>query len=74
MGEVASLDDCAERLFHRRREYLRSGWQEVWLLFPENRLVMIITADSWLVLDEAKTVHTQTVLPGFSISFAKLFA
>lgn len=74
IGEVASPDDCAEMLFHKTREYLRSGCQEVWLLFPENRLVMIITAASWLVFDEAKTVNTQTVLPGFNISVAELFA
>jgi Uma2 family endonuclease len=74
IGEVASPDDCAEALFSKAREYLRSGCQEVWLLFPENRLVMIITADKWLIFNESETVSTQTILQGFSIPVANLFA
>jgi Uma2 family endonuclease len=74
IAEVASPDDCAEDLFSKAREYLRSGCQEVWLLFPENQLVMIATADKWLVFSHMETVSTQTVLQGFTISVAELFA
>ena len=74
IGEVASPDDKAEALFSKAREYLRSGCQEVWLLFPENAIVIIITADQSLIFTEAETVSTQTILQGFSIPVKELFA
>ncbi|MBW4693455.1 MAG: Uma2 family endonuclease [Lyngbya sp. HA4199-MV5] len=72
--EVASPEDASEALFSKAREYLRSGCQEIWLLFPENAIVIIMTADRSLIFTEAETVSTQTVLQGFSISVAELFA
>lgn len=74
IAEVASPEDEAEELFSKAREYLRSGCQEVWLLFPENAIVIIITADKSLIFSEAETVSTQTILQGFSILVAELFA
>jgi Uma2 family endonuclease len=74
IGEVASPDDEAEMLFNKAREYLRSGCLEVWLLFPENQLVMIATQDDWQVFTEQETIATQKVLPGFTIAIAELFA
>jgi len=74
IGEIASPDDKAEALFSKAREYLRSGCQEVWLLFPENAIVIIITAEKSLICTEAETVSTQTMLQGFSIPVAELFA
>lgn len=74
IAEVASPDDEAEMLFSKAREYLRSGCQEVWLLYPENQLVMIATAESWQIFTEQDTIATQKVLPGFAIAVAELFA
>ncbi|MCY7324262.1 MAG: Uma2 family endonuclease [Phormidesmis sp. CAN_BIN36] len=74
IAEVASPDDSAEALFAKAQEYLRSGAQEVWLLFPETLLVMIVTPQKWLVFAEAETASTQTILPGFSIPVKALFA
>ncbi len=74
IGEVASPDDKAEMLFSKAREYLRSQCQEVWLLFPENQLVMIATQECWQVFTEADQISTQIILPGFTISVAELFA
>ena len=74
IAEVASLVDEAEALFSKAREYLRSGCQEVWLLFPENAIVIIMTADKSLIFTEAETVSTQTMLQGFSVPVAELFA
>lgn len=73
VAEVASPDDSAEALFAKAQEYLRSGCQEVWLLFPETRLVMIVTPQKWLVFTEEETASTQTILQGFSISVSVLF-
>lgn len=74
IGEVASPKDSAEELFAKAREYLRSGCQEVWLLFPENAIVIILTANKSLIFTEAETVNTQTILQGFSITVTELFA
>jgi len=74
IAEVASPDDKAEALFSKAREYLASGCQEVWLLFPENAIVIIITSEKSLIFTEAETVSTQTVLQGFSIPVVELFA
>jgi Uma2 family endonuclease len=74
IGEVASPKDSAEDLFTKAREYLASGCQEVWLLFPENAIVIIMTAEKSLIFTEAETVSTQTILQGFSIPVAELFA
>jgi len=48
----------------------------VWLLFPENQLVIIATAESWQIFTEQDTIATQKVkvLPEFTISVAELFA
>lgn len=74
IAEIASPEDEAEALFNKAQEYLRSGCQEVWLLFPENAIVIIITVDKSLIFTEAETVGTQTILQGFSIPVTELFA
>ncbi|MDX2230977.1 MAG: Uma2 family endonuclease [Leptolyngbyaceae cyanobacterium bins.349] len=74
IAEVASPDDEAEMLFHKAREYLRSGCEEVWLLYPENQLVIVATAESWQIFTEPDAIATQKVLPGFTLSVAELFA
>lgn len=74
IAEVASPDDEAEMLFSKAREYLRSGCQEVWLLFPENQLAILATEENWQLFTEKDTIATQKVLPGFTIAVAELFA
>jgi Uncharacterized protein conserved in cyanobacteria len=58
-AEIASPEDSAEELFAKAQEYLESGCLEVWLLFPEARLVFVecreklgfcLIADEWLTL------------------------
>lgn len=41
IAEIASPDGSGEALFSKATEYLRSGAQEVWLIYPES-LWMII--------------------------------
>jgi Uma2 family endonuclease len=74
IAEVASPDDSAEELFAKAKEYLTSSCQEVWLLFPENQIVMIITQEKWLVLTAGEVVSTQIVLEGFNVTVNELFA
>lgn len=73
IAEVASPDDSAEELFAKAREYLTSSCQEVWLLFPENQVVIIITEGKWLVFTTGEVARTQLVLEGFSVRVDELF-
>ncbi|HAG84715.1 MAG TPA: hypothetical protein DCL61_27075 [Cyanobacteria bacterium UBA12227] len=72
IAEVASPDDSAEELFAKSQEYLESGCQEVWLLFPETRLVLINTQNRWQLFNRDEVVSSQIVLTGFSIPVAEL--
>ncbi len=74
IAEVASPDDSAEELFAKAKEYLQSGCQEVWLLFPDSQLVMINSQPRWLVFNPGEMVSTQTVLQGFSVAVDELLA
>ena len=74
VAEVASPDDSAEELFAKAKEYLNSSCQEVWLLFPENQIVMIITQEKWLVFPAGEVVSTQIVLEDFNVTVDELFA
>src|SRR5919202_3076348 len=74
IAEVASPDDSAEELFAKAREYLESGCQEVWLLFPESQLILINGQQRWILFNPGEVVSTQTVLQGFSVAVNELLA
>ncbi len=74
IGEIVSPDDPAEALFSKAYEYLASGCEEVWLLFPENKIALIVLPSKILAFTAAETISTQTVLKGFSIAVSELFA
>ncbi|MFM6358588.1 MAG: Uma2 family endonuclease, partial [Planktothrix sp.] len=65
---------AAEDLFAKASEYLESGCQEVWLVFPENKRVLIITENQTLAFKAGDIVNTQIILLGFSISLNELFS
>jgi len=72
IAEVASPDDSAEDLFAKAREYLESGCQEIWLLFPEARLVLINAQQGWRLFNADEVVSTQAVLAGFTVAVNEL--
>jgi Uma2 family endonuclease len=72
IAEVASPDDPTEELFAKSKEYLESGCLEVWLLFPETRIVLINTQNRWLLFNADEVVSTQNVLHGFSVAVSEL--
>jgi len=74
IAEVASPEDSAEELFAKAQEYLKSGCQEVWLLFPEARLVFVNAGQGWRLFNADEVVNTQAVLAGFSIPVGELLA
>lgn len=47
---------------------------EVWLVFPENQIVIVVTQEKWLVFTAGEVVSTQIVLEGFNMTVDELFA
>lgn len=74
IAEIASPDDSGEELFAKAKEYLQSGCQEVWLVFPENLWIIVITQEKHLLLTRGEVVSTQCVLKGFSVAIDELLA
>jgi len=74
IAEVASPEDSGEELFAKGQEYLESGCLEVWLLFPEARLIFVNAGQRWLLFNADEVVNTQTVLAGFSVAVSELLA
>ncbi len=73
-AEIISPTDLAEDIIAKSAEYLVSGGEEVWLIFPENRWIIIVTQNQRIVFVSGEVVSTQTVLPGFSIAVDDLLA
>jgi Uma2 family endonuclease len=74
IAEVASPEDSGEELFAKAQEYLASGCLEVWLLFPEARLVFVNAGNNWQLFNGDEVVKTQRVLPDFSVAVNELSA
>lgn len=74
IAEVASPEDSGEELFAKAQEYLESGCLEVWLLFPEARLIFVNAGNNWLLFNTDEVVETQRVLTGFSVAVNELLA
>ncbi|MBC6480807.1 MAG: Uma2 family endonuclease [Hormoscilla sp. GM7CHS1pb] len=74
IGEIISPPDRAEEVIAKSQEYLQSGGQEVWLVFPENRLIIVTTQDTRQVFVSGEVVSTQKVLLGFNVAVDELLA
>jgi len=73
-AEIVSPTDAASEVFARAKEYLETGGQEVWLIFPENELVIVTTQDSHRIFGVVEMVTSQLVLSGVSIAVKELLA
>jgi Uma2 family endonuclease len=71
IAEVVSPTDIANDVFAKASEYLRSQCQEVWLIFSEERLVVVLTQNSRKIYI-ADEVIDSLVLGGFSITVNEL--
>jgi len=70
--EIASDDDKAAAVFAKGRLYLEKGSRVVWLVFPTEKRVMIMTPEEWRW--ESATLTCPEILPGFSIEVEKIFS
>jgi Uma2 family endonuclease len=70
--EIVSDDDKATIVFKKARLYLEKGSQVVWIIFPseESVVVMTPTARRW----ESDILTCPELLPGFSLEVAKIFS
>ncbi|BAZ08371.1 hypothetical protein NIES4071_01760 [Calothrix sp. NIES-4071] len=73
-AEIVSPTDIAEEVLLKAQEYLESGGEEVWLVYPESKWVMVITENQGLMFTPGQTACTQKILKGFSIAVDELLA
>ena len=74
ISEIVSPTDIAEDIFLKAQEYLESSCQEVWLVFPDSRLIFVMTQNQILTFRSGDTATTQQILLGFSIEVDRLLA
>ena len=73
--EVVSPTDLIEEVFTKLMEYFQVGVNEVWIVFPKQRLVQVYQSlTSVRGLAGADELDGGDILPGFSIPVADLFA
>jgi Uma2 family endonuclease len=73
-AEIVSPTDLAENILLKAQEYLESGGEEVWLVYPQSRWVMVIIENQGLMFTSGQIVSTQKVLKDFSIAVDELLA
>lgn len=74
IAEVISPADLAEQVFVKVKEYLQSGCEEVWLIFPESELIFVITEERQILFKMGEVAGTQKVLTGFNVAVDHLLA
>jgi Uma2 family endonuclease len=73
-AEIVSPTDLAEDVIAKAQEYLQSGGEEVWLVYPDTRWIIVATEEFRKIFISGEVVSTQKVLPGFSIAVDELLA
>lgn len=71
-AEIVSPTDLAEEVIAKAQEYLQSGGDEVWLVFPENSWIIVVTKESRRIYAADEIVSTQKTLLGFKIAIQEL--
>lgn len=72
--EIKSPDDSLKEMREKAVYYLANGARLVWLIYPEKRLVTVLTKDSEDILTEDDTLDGGDVLPGFTMPVRDIFA
>jgi Uma2 family endonuclease len=71
-AEIVSPTDLAEDVIAKAQEYLESGGEEVWLVFPETHWIIVVTQATRQIFISGDVASTQKVLPGFQIPVDEL--
>jgi Uma2 family endonuclease len=73
--EVLSPSNAIQAMKKKALEYFESGSRLVWLVVPDDRIVMVLLPDSSELILTAKDILTgEDILSGFSVEVSKLFA
>lgn len=71
--EVQSPSDSPKKLLDKAAYYLANGTRMVWLVYPDKRLVEVLTADDRQFFTGDDTLTGGDVLPGFSLPVKNIF-
>lgn len=72
--EVKSPSDSVKQHREKAHYYLANGSRLVWLIFPDQRIVEIYSADDEVeILTERDTLTGGDLLPGFQMPVAEIF-
>ena len=71
--EVAGKYDVEEALLAKGRWYIERGTALVWLLFPRQRTVTVLTADGTRAFGRGQRLPPHPALPGLEVAVAELF-
>ncbi len=76
VAEIVSANDRYTEIAEKVRRYLEDGVQVIWLVDPFERIVIVYTAGSnqQTRLTEGDALDGGSVIPGFSMPVAALFA
>lgn len=66
--EVISPSNRAEDMARKIRQYLESGSNSVWVIYPGLRLAEVHTQSGMRRVQEPQTLKDEALLPGFSLS------
>ncbi len=72
--EVQSPDQSDKFMADKAAYYLANGVRMVWLVYPDKRLVEVLTPDARHLLNDADSLDGGDVLPGFSLPIRDIFA
>ncbi len=71
--EVQSPGQSDRFMSDKAAFYLEHGAQMVWLVYPDRRLVEVLTPTERHLLTDDATINGGEVLPGFSVNIADIF-
>lgn len=71
--EIQSPSQSDKFMVDKAGYYLRKGTRMVWIIYPDKRLVEVLTPTDRKLLTEAHTLEGGDVLPGFSVPVKDIF-
>jgi Uma2 family endonuclease len=70
--EIVSANDTYDSLMRRKERYRNCGTEEVWIVSPEDRRVLVYSARGDRILGEDALLTTE-LIPGLEIPIKRLF-
>lgn len=72
--EIKSPNDTRQRLRDKAAYYLSNGTRVVWLVYPEKRMIEMLTPDDFTHVSGDGILEGGELLPGFSMTLDEVFA